>query len=167
MKKVLFVAIVLAGGWWYFVGGRTLTDERVRTFYADFERVQLDREPEAICAMLADDFESVGSVSIGGGSRNAAMNRTQTCDGYVQLYQSFEKLGDTMGGILQLDSKYEIHSIELSPDKKTATVDISTSMDVAGSVMNMHGRSTDTLIRRNGKVLLLRSDGKGSVSSGG
>jgi hypothetical protein len=33
--------------------------------------------------------------------------------------------------------------------------------------MNIRGRSTDTLIRRNGKTLLLRSEGTGSIGSGG
>jgi hypothetical protein len=72
-----------------------------------------------------------------------------------------------MGGMLQLDSSYKINSIEIQPDGKSALVDYTSSLDVAGTIMNIRSRSTDTLIRRNGKVLMLRSDGTGSVSSGG
>ena len=46
-------------------------------------------------------------------------------------------------------------------------VDVSSSLDVAGSIMNIRARSTDTLVRRNGKVLLLRSQGTGSVGTAG
>lgn len=167
MKKVLLVGLVLAGAWWYFVSGRQLNEERVRTFYEHMERAQLSREPQAICALFANDFESSGAVSMGGRTQQSTANRAQTCDSYVALYDNFEKLGEKMGGILQLDSWYEIHSIEISSDKKAATVDISTKLDVAGTIMNIRSRSTDTLIRRNGKVLMLRSEGKGSVRSGG
>jgi hypothetical protein len=167
MKKILLVLLALAGAWWYFVSSRTLTEERVGTFYQDMERATLDREPKAICALLAEDFETSGTVEIGGRTEESTQDRAQTCEAYVKLYDMFEKLGDKMGGLLQLDSRYEIHSIRISPDKKTATVDISTALDVAGTIMNIRSRNTDTLIRRNGKVLLLRSEGKGSIRSGG
>ncbi|MCL7421984.1 MAG: hypothetical protein M8364_13880 [Methylobacter sp.] len=82
------------------------------------------------------------------------------------MYKSFDDLGDKMGGILQLDYGYSIHKIDISPDSKSAVVDVSFSLDVAGSIMNIRSRSTDTLIRRNGKMLMLRSEGKGTIESG-
>lgn len=167
MKKVLLAVVLAAAGWWYFIGGRTLTEDQVRTFYAEQERVTLERDPKALCALLAADFQTTGAVAVGGRTTHTSQNRQQVCDAYVSLYATFDKLGEKMGGILQLDSKYEIHDIALASNKKTATVDISTSLDVAGTIMNIRSRSTDTLIRRNGKVLMLRSEGTGSVRSGG
>lgn len=82
------------------------------------------------------------------------------------MYQSFEALGEKMGGLLQLDHTYTVNSIALSADKKTAIVDVSDALDVGGSIINMKSRSLDTLIRRNGKTLMLRSDADGSVGSG-
>jgi hypothetical protein len=167
MKKLILIGLIAAGGWWYFVGGRTLTDEQVRTFYQDVERATLMREPERLCESLAEDFQSDDVASVGGRREKSSHNKTQTCDGYRDLYKSFDMIGTQMGGMVQLDSRYEIHSIQISPDGKNATADVSTSLDVAGSIMNIRWRSTDTLIRRNGKVLVLRSQGKGSISSGG
>ncbi|MDR3054540.1 MAG: hypothetical protein LBU53_03955 [Zoogloeaceae bacterium] len=166
MKKLILVALVVAGAWWYFVGGRNLSEEHVRGFYRGLEVATLERKPENLCSLLADDFESTGTMAIGGQSRTDTQNKTRTCEAYRGLYESWEKLGEKMGGTLQLDSTYTIHSVAISPDNKTATVDISSSLDVAGSIMNIRSRSTDTLIRRNGKVLLLRSEGKGSIGSG-
>lgn len=166
MRKLVLIALLGGASWWYFIGGRALSEEKVTDFYRQVEHASLSRDPEGLCKLLSNDFESTGTVSAAGQSTTSTMNKVQTCDAYVQLYDTFDKLGNAMGGMVQLDSSYEIHEITISDDKKTATVDISTSLDVAGSVMQIKARSTDTLIRQNGKVLMLRSDGTGSVSTG-
>lgn len=166
MKKLILVVLVAGAVWWYFIGGRKLSEDHVNSFYRDLEVATLQRKPENICALLASEFQSTGTVSIGGASRSDAQDKTQTCEAYRGMYETWEKLGEKMGGTLQLDSNYTIHSIAISPDSKTATVDISSSLDVAGSIMNIRSRSTDTLVRRNGKVLLLHSEGVGSIGAG-
>jgi hypothetical protein len=167
MRKVVLLAILAGLSWWYFIGGRSITEERVERFYVDLEHATLSRNPEALCALLADDFQSVGTVQIGGQRATSTQNKEQTCDAYTKMYENFELLGDKMGGILQLDSRYKINSIVIEPDRKSATVDYSSSLDVAGTIMNIRSRSKDTLIRRNGKMLMLRTEGKGSISTGG
>lgn len=166
MRKVILLVLIVAGGWWYFIGGRKLSDEHVNSFYRDLEIATLQRQPDAICALLAPDFHSTGSVSTAGNTQTVNQNKQQACDAYHDLYATWEKLGEKMGGMLQLDSQYTIHSISLSPDGKTATVDVSSSLDVAGTLMHIRSRSTDTLVRRNGKVFLLHSSGLGSVGAG-
>jgi len=167
MRKFLLLAILAGAGWWYFIGGRTITEGHVVRFYQELERATLSRNPEALCAMLDEDFESVGTVEMGGQSVETAQTKEETCEGYTDLYQSFAMLGDKMGGMVQLDSSWEIKSVEIESDGKSATVDYFSSLDVAGSIMNIRSRSTDTLIRRNGKVLMLRSEGTGSIRAGG
>lgn len=167
MKKFILIAILAGAGWWYFIGGRTISEQHVARFYQELEAATLSRNPEALCALLADDFVTSGTVAIGGQNRSSTQNKAQTCDAYVATYASFEKLGDKMGGMLQLDSNYEIKRIDVQPDGKSAIVDFSSSLDVAGTITNIRSRSTDTLIRRNGKTLMLRSEGTGSIRSGG
>jgi hypothetical protein len=167
MKKFVLLAILAGAGWWYFIGGRTITDGHVVRFYQDLEAATLSRNPDALCALLDEDFETVGIVDVGGRRNTSTQDKAQTCAAYAEMYENFEKLGDKMGGMLQLDSSYNINSIVIESDHNRATVDYSSSLDVAGSIMNIRSRSTDTLIRRNGKVLMLRSEGKGSISSGG
>lgn len=166
-KPILLIVLLAGGGWWYFIGGRTISEDHVNRFYQDLEVATLSRNPEALCALLAEDFETSGTVEIGGRTAHSTQNKEQACQAYIAMYENFEKLGDKMGGILQLDSNYEIHSIEIQPDRKSAIVDFSSSLDVAGTIMNIRSRSTNTLIRRNGKMLMLRSEGKGSIRSGG
>jgi hypothetical protein len=82
------------------------------------------------------------------------------------MYAVWAELGAKMGGMLQLDSDYAIDEIAISSDGKTATVELHTSLDVGGSIMKLHSRSTDTLIRRNGKVLMLHSEEMSKSTSG-
>ncbi len=161
MKKLaLLVVAVVAAGWWYFVGGRKLSEDHVNRFYQTYEAATLERKPEIMCSHLADDYQSTGTITVAGLVRTDSQRKAEACESLRKLYESWEKLGEKMGGLLQLDSSYTIHSIEIAPDGKTATVDVSSSLDVGGSLMKLRSRSTDTLVRRSGKVLLLRSDSK-------
>jgi hypothetical protein len=165
MKKLIFIAIMAAGAWWHFVGGRKLSEDDVNHFYRDYQAATLQRKPDVLCTLLADDYQSTGTVAAEGQVRADSLNKQQTCESFQKLYDTWDKLGEKLGGILQLDSHYTIHDISISADKKSASVDISTSLDVGGSIMNIRSHSTDTLVRRNGKVLLLRSEGTGSIGT--
>lgn len=166
MKILLVIVAIAIGAWWYFVGGRKVAETDVRGFYQAYEEATLSRQPDALCALLAEGFEASGTVALGGASRASSQTKKQTCDGYRDLYAAWEKLGEKMGGTLQLDSNYEISNVTVAADGKSATAEVSSSLDVAGSVMNFKSHTRDTLIRRNGRVLLLRTEGTGSVGTG-
>jgi hypothetical protein len=166
MKKLLVLAVLgIGGGWWYFVAGRTLTEAQVRTFYAEMERATLERKPDELCKVMSEDFEGIVTTRVQGEDQTQTLNKDQTCESFVETYKLFDKIGEKMGGLVQLDSSSEIHSIDLSDDKKRAIVDISTKLVVGGSIMTARSRSVDTLIRRNGKVMIQRSDARQSISA--
>lgn len=164
MKKLILIAIIAAGAWWQYAGASKLSEDDVNKFYRDYQAATLERKPDALCAMLADDYQSEGTVVVAGQVMTASTNKTQSCDALRGTYEAWAQLGQKMGGIVQLDSSYTIHSIDISKDRKRATVDISSSLDVAGKLMQIRTRSTDTLIRKNGKVMVLHSE---SRSTGG
>lgn len=166
MRKLVLIALLGVLCWWYFIGGRTLSAAHVERFYQDLEVATLSRDPRALCSLLDNDFESSGTVVIDGhNTPTSRQDKSQACEAYDSMYDNFAKLGEKMGGILYLESRYEIKSIEISPDGKRATVDYVSSLDVGGSLMSLRSRSTDTLVRRNGKTLLLRSEGRGAIRS--
>jgi transglutaminase/protease-like cytokinesis protein 3 len=76
VRKVLLLVLIIVGGWWYFIGGRKLSDEHVNGFYRDLEIATLQRQPDAICALLAPDFHSTGSVSTAGNTQT--VNQTSS-----------------------------------------------------------------------------------------
>jgi hypothetical protein len=169
MKTTIFLVILVLGGitaWWFLVGGRPITPEDVEEFYREYQHAFLSREPEDLCTLLDDDFASSAEMTAGGRRTTQRFDKDETCESYRQLFETWEKLGEKMGGILTLDYTYTIHTIVLSEDGESATADVSFSLDVAGSIMNMRGRSTDIFVRTLGKVRMVRSDGRGSMSSG-
>lgn len=166
MKALLLVVVIAVGAWWYLIGGQKLSEADVRGFYRDYEAAMLERKPDALCALLAEKFESTGVVMSGGASRSTSQTRGQACDSYRDMYAVWDTLGEKMGGTLQLDSDYKIIDLQIAPDARSATVEITSSLDVAGSVMNLKSHTRDTLIKKNGKVLILKSEGTGSVGVG-
>jgi hypothetical protein len=167
MKKLLVLAVLgIGAAWWYFIAGQTLTEAQVRTFYAEMERATLERKPDELCKVMSDDFEGIITTRVSGEDHTQTFNKEQTCESFVKTYELFDKIGAKMGGLVQLDSSSEIHSIDLTDDKKRAIVDISTKLVVGGSFMTARSRSVDTLISKHGKVMIQRSDARQSISTG-
>lgn len=153
MKKILLLVIAAGAIWWYITPDQPLTEEAVYEFYQQQEHQLLSRNPAGLCALLAPEFEGV--LNSPAGSRTE--DRDSACEAYQAMFDGFAALGEKMGGLLQLDSRYTIHSIQLVDEGKLAIVDVSYALDVAGSIMNIRSRSTETIIKRRGKPLLLRS----------
>jgi hypothetical protein len=86
-------AMIAGADWWYFVAGRKLTEARVVAFYRTHEATTLDRKPETLCALLADDFTSTGTVAIGGAHRTSSQNKTETRDAYRGMYEGSGSVG--------------------------------------------------------------------------
>ncbi|WP_028455210.1 nuclear transport factor 2 family protein [Chitinilyticum litopenaei] len=149
-KILLLVVVLAAAGWWYFVAGRSISEAQARDYLAKSEHALLSRDPKAMCALLADDFQGI--------SNTGNIDKQASCTASEEFFSLIKDLGEKMGGIMQLDHHYEIHDITVSDDGKQATVTYSSQLDVGGSIINIKADATDTLIRRNGKVLLLRSE---------
>jgi hypothetical protein len=166
IRTFVLVAVLAGLGWWYFIEGRKMTEERVAAFYQKQDHATRSRDPEALCALLADDFQGQGT-SVAFGQRFAAtQNKEEACAAYRQLYQNIADIGAKLGGMAYIDYDHNVESVELARDRKSATAQVRFSMKVAGRVMHYRGQSTDILVRRGGRVLLQRSDEKSSVGPG-
>ncbi len=164
MKKIILLSILGGLSWWYFIGDRKLTEEHVARYYEVQTAATLGRDPDKLCAQLANEYKSKISWIVDGKKIEQSRNKEQTCENSETVYRDFEALGEKMGGILHLDYSHEIQDIRFSPDRKTATVDISFTLKVGGSLITYTGHGTDTLIRKRGRTLLLHSEGAGKVS---
>lgn len=151
MKILLVIVAIVGAVWWFFIGNSKISEARVNEYYQNLEIATLSRKPEDMCSLLANEFTSKSTVTANGQNRTDLQDKKQSCEAQKAFYEGIGKLGEKMGGILQLDSNYKIHSITIANDKKSATVDVSSSLDIAGSIMNFRSRSTDTLVLRRGK----------------
>ncbi len=157
-KALLVGAIVMVCCWLYWMDGSRLSNGKIKAFYNRGGIAISRREPDELCALLASDYQNVGSSLFDNSQRESmTRNKDQVCTEYKDTFRRFDELGKTLGGTLKVQYGLTIHKITLSTDKMTATVDVSYSLDAGDTLMNTKLRSIDTLIQRNGKIVLLRS----------
>lgn len=163
MKKLITIVILIVittATWWFFIGGRTLSEARVNSFYQDIETAILEKDADTLCGKLATDFQGSGTLLFGEQQRSDQLNKTQACEDLTELQRTYDMLNKKMGGMLAVSHTHMIHRISLSPDKRTATVEITHTLNVGGNLLSVNAHSTDTLIRKNGKTLLLKTMGE-------
>jgi hypothetical protein len=166
MKRIVLLLCLAGAGWWYFVESNRLSEKDVRDFYAAQVVATLDRKPEELCKLLADDYSGKVTTSVAGQRTTSDHDKGAACQSAHDLYESFDKIGEKMGGIVQLDFNQELGVIVIAPDRRSASIETTFTFDVAGAVMNMTGTSTDVLVRRHGRTLMLSTESKLSLSSG-
>jgi hypothetical protein len=163
MKKLVLLFLIAAAGWYYFIAARKLDEAKIRAYYEQQTIGTLSREPTALCDLMADDFRGVNRLVVGSRRQEGDVGQEESCEEIKRMYSNIEAVGNRMGGIAQLDYSQEIDNIEISSDGKTATVTTTFSLDIAGQHMRLRGTNTDTLIRRNGRVLAIRTEGRTRV----
>ncbi|SFZ76563.1 hypothetical protein [Chitinimonas taiwanensis] len=160
---VLCVAAAL-----FWVQRSKLTEERVYDFYNEGMRATLKRDPDALCAQMADDFRGSGSASAAGVDLGAQeeVNKTQACHAMRELYASIEKIGEAMGGEMHIQYNRDIERIDIAADGQSAQVQYSYFLGVGGSVMQFRGEATETVVRSGTKILLQRAESTVNISGG-
>jgi hypothetical protein len=160
MKKFLVLVLAAVAAWWIFVGRNRISESDVQSFYSQQAQAMAARDAEALCATLADDFEGAGVVSAQGVTSGAqTLDKPRTCQDYESLFESLDKLGGVMGSAMQSNFATQVTNVRIADDHKSATVDVESTLDVAPSIMHLHALTTETVVRRNGKTLLLESSG--------
>ena len=111
-------------------------------------------EKENACAGMADGYHLDVVSHTPGRPETAAFSREQACDAATAVFDMFDHLRALSGGQLQPSVRQEYKSITLSPDRKTATVEYSNKL-LLGDRLLVRSVTTETLIRRTGKILSL------------
>lgn len=158
-KKILLITLFLGGVLWFWHYRTTLSESKVSAYYDQVGEVIAAREVEGVCQLLADDYQGSDSSSFGEGrGAERQFDKAQACNATREMFARFNGADKNMSSLLNVKYSYKVNSIQLSPDKKSAIVDINYSLATSGNLMQIESHSTDKLIRKNGKTLLLRSD---------
>ena len=165
IKKLLLIALLLGGALWYWHERTTLSEDKILAYYDQVGEVLEARDPDGLCKLLADDYQGSDSSSFGeeqGAERQ--FDKTQACNATREMYARFNGADKNVSSLLNLKYSYKINNIKISPDKNTATVDVSYSLATAGNFMQIESHSIDTLIRKKGQTLLLKSQSETVVT---
>lgn len=157
-KKIAIVAAVGIVGWYYVVGGRQINESHVRDHYRKESHAVYSRDPEAMCKLISAKFVGTERVSMMGTVQESTSNREQTCESSRKWFQSFEQIGDKMGGILTIEYVQNIDSIEIAPNRKSARITGTTLLKMGETVMQFNTRFTDNIEREWGQTQVVRSN---------
>lgn len=157
MSKVI-LAICLAGaGWWYFYESRTLTKSNIEGFYAQMNVAIGEMDTEKLCGMMTVDFKGVITYADENRVRELHQDKDDACDSYDQMKDAQRKLRKV--GRPEINTRIDVYGFDLSKNKQEASVDLRYSMNLGG-VVGISMMGTDTLIRKNGKVMVKHSEAR-------
>ena len=159
MKKIVLAAALVGAAAWYFHFGRAMTDASIRKFYGDQTVLMAELEGEPLCKLMADDYLLKDVAFSSSGTERSEKRRDEACADIKQALTLLNKLSNASGGILHPMFEQKIESIELSDGNKRATVK-GVSTGTIGDMTLVRSRFTETLIRRNGKILSLGGESK-------
>lgn len=160
MSKVFLAICVAAGLYWYFVDSRVLSKSNIEGFYARMDVSMTEMNADELCKMLTPDYESVLTYMEDGKIKELHQDREDSCDAFDKMKETQRALRKV--GRSQISYGREIYGFDLSKDKRVATVDLRYGMDIGG-LIGMHVIGTDTLVRKNGVVMIKRSESRSAA----
>ena len=164
MKWIVLLGVLLAAGWYYLIGGRQLDEQMVRDFYLARAHATLSRDPEAQCKLIATSAVLQIETRIAGQTKSETLNRAQACEQFRKAHEFFEQAGGKAGAMLTIEYDYELGKIELARDRKSASVEFSSTLKMGVAFMQFRTTSNDRVARNLGRAELGGAEAKTRVS---
>lgn len=169
MRVYVLCAVLLAVCGWGYLQTKKLSDSGIATFYQSDADTTGKHDADASCALLADDFRgSTRSTFNGHAIASSAMSRTDYCSVQKQFYDRLAQIESRAGRSIGIDYHTSYGEVAYTPDHRSATVQVTYEYSLlGGKLMHITGTRTDTLVKRDGKVLLTTTDDRSTGTVGG
>lgn len=165
MKKLILLVGLAALAWWYFDGSRRLTEDMVRENYQAELTALRNFDAALLCKRVADDFQATDTINSGDGPIEKHLDKQGYCSELSQSIEAMQRLSHVSRGRMTLDVNTELQSITLAANHKSASVELVSTMRL-GDMTLARSRGTETLIRRNGRILSTGGEFRSWVYSG-
>jgi DNA phosphorothioation-dependent restriction protein DptG len=121
--KFILLLLVCGGGWYWYTNNNQITEQDVRNFYQQ-EQAWLDAgNSKEMCDAVDEHFSArITQKNLGG--QVITGDKTKYCADMEQLFATLKNLNDKMGGGVVFNQDLNLDKIEISSDKKIATVAI-------------------------------------------
>lgn len=147
--------LAIRHGMSYYRGAQSKLDEDI--VYAHYQQ-QINAlrsfDAETQCASLHRAYRAVDVMRTPEGEDTMAVDQRQACAGIRDSMLTIKALVKSLG--IEPDMKFTIESIELSEDRRQATVKLHASMQL-GKEFSSATRGTEVLVRAKGHVFVLNS----------
>jgi hypothetical protein len=162
MKLVVGLCAIAFGVWYALVGGRKIDEGHVRSLYADYLSAFDKGDGKAVCAMFDDKVTGNFRSTAPSMKVQETIDKAAACAAVDDFYAKKKKLEAMTGEELHTNLEFTINSIDISPDKKTATANVLIEMRIGTerkSLIDMRSTQTDKVIRRLGSAKFVQTDG--------
>jgi hypothetical protein len=159
MMKWILLAVLAGLAWWYFDYSHRMTEAQIRESYAQQTEAIRQFDADALCKRMSDDFKGHQTTQRGSDHVDEQLDKKAVCDGLNKSIALMKRMSDASRGLITLDVETEIKSIELSPNRKQATVQTVSTVRL-GDMTLARDRTTEHLIRRNEHILSTGGDSK-------
>lgn len=163
MRIFVVLAILAGAGWYWLVGSKRISEEDVHAHYSAQMQAFGERDAKAMCDALDDAFRGTGTAVSRAGRVEESTDKSQSCANMEQFFADAKKMGSVLPGGFQIDTHHDIESITLSPNKRQATVQVSSTIKLGNPqvlLMKFTSQHTDTFARKNGRLRLVSQESK-------
>jgi hypothetical protein len=162
MLKYVLLAVFAGLAWFVFVDGSKLDEDDVRAYYAAQREATLALDADALCGMLSKDVSGRMTSYIGPREQIQLVSRDHACRETQALFQQMKPLMELLGNDVPFGYTYEINTITVAEDGKSAKVELRSVLDIIG--MRFVSRTVETLVRDRRVVLVEHVEGRAWVS---
>src|SRR6187402_2610681 len=160
MRGYVLGAVLLAACGWGYLQTKKLSDGGIEAYYRADAETTFTHDPDASCALIADDFRGSSSGTLNGTAiAQNAIGKTQFCDQQKKFSDVLANFKKRVGRDADVSYATNFDTPVYAADHRSATVRVSYTYSLLGGrLLNITGNRVDTLVKRDGKVLLLATD---------
>jgi hypothetical protein len=167
MKQIAIVIVLCVGAWYFLVGGRKLDEKLVREYYQKEAHAIYSRDAEKLCKQLSRKVVIESKVTMMGKTVESTHDRDEACESMRKTFELFRMVGDRMGGILTIEYDYQIDTVEVATDRKSAVIKGTSVLKMGEAALQYKSSFTQRLERELGQMRLVHSDEATVVRMGG
>lgn len=161
--KLIALAVCLGYGIWFAaIGGRQLAPEDVAEIYRQYTAAFDRGDGKAVCDLFADEVSGKFTSTSRSMPVDEVLSKASACSSVDDFYRTKKQLENATGQELYTNFEYTIKSVAISPDKKTASVEVLIEMRIGTeqqALLDRRSTQTDIIKRRFGKSRFVQSDG--------
>ena len=167
MKKIAILIVLCVGAWYFFIGGRKLDEPMVRDYYQKEARAISANDAEKLCKQLSRKAVIESKTTMMGKTVETTQDRDEACETQRRTFEKIRRVSDQVGSILSIEYDYHLDSVELAPDRRSATVQGTNVLKMGESILQFKTSFTQRLESELGQVRLVHADEATVVRVGG
>lgn len=136
------VVVVAVGGSIYLHGGNKITESQVRALYLRADQALAAADDKPLCEMLSKDYVQTTITKTETEQVEQRYDRAQYCASLVESMGQLRQFREAFGGRMPLRYEQKVDSISIASDGRSAEVEVSAIVEMAGIRMVSRGRDT-------------------------